>query len=130
MHRRLDSIASRPVVQVGLAGTAQDIGGEFAAWLVQQRERRRSRMALVGYALMALVSVSLLAGWTEARVMRTGHALRSLVKGAPELHAALAEEAGVGHLIERRGLLYIYPTRADFEAEALAWRVRRETGPR
>ena len=70
----------------------------------------------------------LLAGWTEARVMRTGHALRALVKGAPELHAALAEEAGVGHLIERRGLLYIYPGRADFEAEALAWRVRRETG--
>lgn len=70
----------------------------------------------------------LLAGWTEARVMRTGHALRALVKGAPELHAALAEEAGVGHLIERRGLLYIYPSRADFEAEALAWRVRRETG--
>jgi D-amino-acid dehydrogenase len=70
----------------------------------------------------------LLAGWTEARVMKTGHALRALVAGAPELHAALAEEAGVGHLIERRGLLYIYPSRADFEAEALAWRVRRETG--
>lgn len=70
----------------------------------------------------------LLAGWTEARVMRTGHALRALVAGAPELHAALAEEAGVGHLIERRGLLYIYPSRADFEAEALAWRVRGETG--
>jgi len=70
----------------------------------------------------------LLSGWTEARVMRTGHALRALVRNAPELHAALAEEAGVGHLIERRGLLYIYPTRADFEAEALAWRVRRETG--
>ncbi|MDB5415582.1 MAG: amino acid dehydrogenase [Rubritepida sp.] len=70
----------------------------------------------------------LLAGWTEARVMRTGHALRALVAGAPELHAALAEEAGVGHLIQRRGLLYIYPSRADFDAEALAWRVRRETG--
>ena len=27
-----------------LAGAAQDIGGEFAAWLGQQRERRRSRM--------------------------------------------------------------------------------------
>jgi D-amino-acid dehydrogenase len=70
----------------------------------------------------------LASGWTEARVMRTGHALRALVRGAPELHAALAEEAGVGHLIERRGLLYIYPSRADFEAEALAWRVRAETG--
>lgn len=70
----------------------------------------------------------LASGWTEARVMRTGHALRALVRGAPELHAALAEEAGVGHLIERRGLLYIYPSRAAFEAEALAWRVRAATG--
>ncbi|MBB3899010.1 NAD(P)/FAD-dependent oxidoreductase [Roseococcus suduntuyensis] len=70
----------------------------------------------------------LASGWTEGRVMRTGHALRALVRGAPELHAALAEEAGVGHLIERRGLLYIYPSRAAFEAEALAWRVRAETG--
>jgi len=70
----------------------------------------------------------LASGWTEAKVQRTGHALRALVRGAPELHAALAEEAGVGHLIERKGLLYIYPSRADFEAEALSWRVRAETG--
>ena len=72
----------------------------------------------------------LLSGWTEARVLRTGHALRALVVDAPGLHAALAEEAGVGYLIERRGLLYIYPSRVDFQAEALAWRVRRETGVR
>ncbi|MDB5377187.1 MAG: amino acid dehydrogenase [Rubritepida sp.] len=70
----------------------------------------------------------LLSGWTEARVLKTGHALRALVAGAPELHAALAEEAGVGHLVERRGLLYVFPDRAAFEAEALAWRIRAQTG--
>ncbi len=70
----------------------------------------------------------LLAGWTEAKVQKTGHALRALVAGAPGLHAALAEEAGVGHLVERRGLLYVFPDRAAFEAEALAWRVRAQTG--
>ncbi len=70
----------------------------------------------------------LLAGWTEAKVLKTGHALRALVAGAPALHAALAEEAGVGHLVERRGLLYVFPDRAAFEAEALAWRVRAQTG--
>ncbi|TCH97134.1 FAD-dependent oxidoreductase [Roseococcus sp. SYP-B2431] len=70
----------------------------------------------------------LLSGWTEAKVLRTGHALRALVAGAPELHAALAEEAGVGHLVERRGLLYVFPDRAAFEAEALAWRIRAQTG--
>lgn len=70
------------------------------------------------------------AGWTEEKVQRTAHALRPLVEGAPALHAALAEQAGVGHLIERKGLLYIYPSRQDFENEALAWRVRAATGVR
>ncbi|TDH61457.1 FAD-binding oxidoreductase [Dankookia rubra] len=67
-------------------------------------------------------------GWTEARVARTAVALRAILRGAPALHAALAEEAGVGGLIERRGLMYVYPTRAEFEAEAMAWRIRREVG--
>lgn len=70
----------------------------------------------------------LLSGWTEAKVLRTGHALKALIAGAPALHAALAEEAGVGHLVERRGQMYIFPSRANFEADALAWRVRAATG--
>jgi D-amino-acid dehydrogenase len=72
----------------------------------------------------------LLSGWTEARVERTAHALRALLVDAPALHRALAEEAGVGHLIERRGLMYIFPSRAEFEAEAMAWRIRAKTGVR
>ncbi|WP_309139562.1 FAD-binding oxidoreductase [Siccirubricoccus sp. G192] len=67
-------------------------------------------------------------GWTEARVARTARALRAMLQGAPALHAALAEAAGVGHLIERRGLMYVYPSRAEFEAEAMAWRIRRQVG--
>jgi D-amino-acid dehydrogenase len=70
----------------------------------------------------------LASGWTEARVLRTAVALRALLQGSPTLHAALAEEAGVGQLIERRGLMYIYPSRAEFEAEAMAWRIRRQVG--
>jgi D-amino-acid dehydrogenase len=70
----------------------------------------------------------LASGWTEARVLRTAQALRALLQGAPALHAALAEAAGVGHLIERRGLMYIYPSRAEYEAEAMAWRIRRQVG--
>ncbi|WP_043340667.1 NAD(P)/FAD-dependent oxidoreductase [Belnapia moabensis] len=70
----------------------------------------------------------LASGWTEARVLKTAQALRSLLQGSPALHAALAEAAGVGHLIERRGLMYIYPSRAEYEAEAMAWRIRRQVG--
>ncbi|SDB56688.1 NAD(P)/FAD-dependent oxidoreductase [Belnapia rosea] len=70
----------------------------------------------------------LASGWTEARVLRTARALRTLLQGSPALHAALAEAAGVGHLIERRGLMYIYPSRTEFEAEAMAWRIRRQVG--
>lgn len=68
------------------------------------------------------------AGSTVARVEATARALRPLVADAPERHRRLAEEAGVGGLIERRGLLYIFPSRADFEREALAWRLRRDNG--
>lgn len=69
-------------------------------------------------------------GWTWERVAETARALRPLVVDAPALHRALAEEAGVGHLIERRGLIYIYPSRADFEAEAKAWEIRHAVGVR
>lgn len=70
------------------------------------------------------------AGWTWDRVEAAALALRPLVVDAPALHRALAEEAGVGHLIERRGLIYIYPSRADFEAEAKAWEIRGKVGVR
>jgi D-amino-acid dehydrogenase len=68
----------------------------------------------------------LVAGSTEAKVRRIAGAMRPLVEGSPERHLRLAEEAGVAHLIHRNGLLYVFPTRADFEAEALAWQIRRE----
>ena len=42
----------------------------------------------------------------------------------------LAEEAGVGDLITRQGVLFAYPDRAAFEAEALSWRMRRDNGTR
>lgn len=70
------------------------------------------------------------AGWTWPQVESVARALRPLVVDAPALHAALAEEAGVRHLIERRGLIYIYPSRADFEAEAMAWEIRHKVGVR
>jgi len=68
------------------------------------------------------------AGSTMARVEAIARALRPLVADAPERHRALAEEAGVADLIERQGLLYVFPARADFEREALAWRLRRDNG--
>lgn len=72
----------------------------------------------------------LAAGWTEARVEKTALALRSLLVDAPALHQGLARAAGVPELIARQGLLHVYPSRAQFDADALAWRVRRTTGVR
>lgn len=70
------------------------------------------------------------AGATEARVAATARALRPLLLNAPELHRRLAEEAGVGELITRPGVLFVFPARAEFEADGLAWRLRRENGVR
>lgn len=69
-------------------------------------------------------------GWRWEQVEATARALRPLVVDAPRLHAALAEQAGVGHLIERRGLIYIYPSRAEFESEKMAWEIRHKVGVR
>jgi D-amino-acid dehydrogenase len=69
----------------------------------------------------------LLSGWTEARVEETARALRPLLRDAPALHKALAEEAGVADLIERSGVLHIFPSRAPFDAD-LGWRIRRRVG--
>jgi len=72
----------------------------------------------------------LASGWRWGDVAQTAQALRPLVQDAPRLHKVLAEQAGVGHLIERRGLMYIYPSRADFEAERKAWEIRHQVGVR
>ena len=68
------------------------------------------------------------AGWTEAKVEASARAIRPLLAGSPALHRRLAERAGVARLIERRGLMYVYETRAQFEREAMAWRIRRKVG--
>ncbi len=68
------------------------------------------------------------AGWTEAKVEATARAIRPLLADAPALHRRLAERAGVARLIERRGLMYVYENRAQFESEAMAWRIRRKVG--
>jgi D-amino-acid dehydrogenase len=67
-------------------------------------------------------------GSSVAKLQATARALRPLVAQAPERHLALAQEAGVAELIRREGLLYVFPNRAAFEAEALAWQLRRENG--
>lgn len=68
------------------------------------------------------------AGATEARVAATARALKPLLHQAPERHRRLADEAGVGDLINRQGILCVFPSRADFEAERLSWRLRRDNG--
>ncbi|HEY6441139.1 MAG TPA: FAD-dependent oxidoreductase [Acetobacteraceae bacterium] len=70
------------------------------------------------------------AGATEAQVAMTARALRPLLLNAPELHRRLAEEAGVGGLISRQGMLSVFPSRAEFAAEEMEWRLRRENGVR
>ncbi|MGH3184919.1 MAG: NAD(P)/FAD-dependent oxidoreductase, partial [Streptosporangiaceae bacterium] len=70
------------------------------------------------------------AGATMGNVQAIAGALRPLLADAPQRHRRLAATAGVAELIERKGLLYIFPSRADFAADALAWRLRRENGIR
>jgi D-amino-acid dehydrogenase len=70
------------------------------------------------------------AGSTVAKVEATARALAPLLADAPELHRKLAEEAGVAELIRRQGVMFVFPSRADFEAEGTSWRIRRDNGTR
>ncbi len=72
----------------------------------------------------------LLAGSSVSKVERTAKALSTLLADAPARHAALAAEIGRPDLICRDGLLYVFPDRSAFEAEALAWRLRHDNGVR
>ncbi len=68
------------------------------------------------------------AGATAGKVAAIGKALRPLLLDAPRRHRKLAEEAGVGDLITKQGVLFAFPDRAAFEAEALSWSIRRDNG--
>ena len=68
------------------------------------------------------------AGSTAAKVARAARALAPLLADAPARHKRLADEAGVGGLIRRQGVLYPYRDRAAFIAEALIWGIRRDNG--
>lgn len=68
------------------------------------------------------------AGSTVEKVEATARAIAPLLADAPGLHRALAVEAGVGDLIQRNGVLFTFPSRADYEAEATSWRIRADNG--
>ena len=68
------------------------------------------------------------AGSSQAKLRVIARALRPMVHDCPARHKKLAEEAGVGELIQRTGALFVFPSRADFDAEADAWQIRRENG--
>ncbi|OYX86931.1 MAG: amino acid dehydrogenase [Azorhizobium sp. 35-67-5] len=70
----------------------------------------------------------ILAGATVPKVEATARALSALLSDSPLRHKALATEAGLGDLIVQGGLLYPFLSRREFEAEALAWRLRRDNG--
>ena len=68
------------------------------------------------------------AGSTPSKVGAIGKALRPLLFEAPERHRKLAEEAGVADLITKQGVLFAFPDRVAFQAEALSWKVRADNG--
>jgi D-amino-acid dehydrogenase len=70
------------------------------------------------------------AGASIPRVEATARALSRLLRDSPERHQALSQEVGVPELIRREGLLYAYPDKRTFAAEALSWHLRKITGLR
>ncbi len=66
---------------------------------------------------------------TEAKLRTIAAHLRALLVGAPALHAEIAARAGLSHLIDAEcGLMHVYPDRAAYAADAMAWDIRRDLG--
>jgi D-amino-acid dehydrogenase len=118
-------LSSHSVVPPALPGAWRKVPG----WLADPLGPLAVRWRYLPRAMPWLLRY-LAAGWTEARVQRTAHALRSLLADAPQLHLRLAAEAGVPHLIEQRGLLHVYRSREEWLGESLSWRVRQRAGVR
>ncbi|MDQ0017026.1 D-amino-acid dehydrogenase [Variovorax boronicumulans] len=116
-------LSSHSVVPPALPGAWRKVPGWLADPLGPLAVRWRYLPRALPWLLRYLAS-----GWTEARVQRTADALRTLLADAPALHAHLAAEAGVPQLIEQRGLLHAYRSRAEFEDDAMGWRVRGRVG--
>ncbi len=62
------------------------------------------------------------------RVRAQARALRGLLAPALDMHRALAQSVGAGHLIQRSGLLMVYRSAASFAADAGANRLRLDNG--
>ena len=118
-------LSSHSVVPPALPGAWRKVPG----WLADPLGPLAVRWGYLPRAMPWLLRY-LASGWTEARVQRTADALRTLLADAPALHMRLAAEAGVPQLIEQRGLLHAYRSRAEFEGDALGWRVRQRVGVR
>lgn len=69
-----------------------------------------------------------LSGATEARWRRTAGHLHSLLHDAPARHLALAARTGLGDLIRQGGLIYAFPSREAWQAEAAGWQIRAQHG--
>ncbi|MET3910088.1 D-amino-acid dehydrogenase [Bradyrhizobium sp. S3.3.6] len=67
-------------------------------------------------------------GSTIERVGRTAAAISGLISDCAERHRKLAQEADVPDLLQDTSLLHVFRKRSDFDANALAWRLRQQNG--
>jgi D-amino-acid dehydrogenase len=115
-------LSSHSVIPPAEPGTWKKIPG----YLMDPLGPLAIRWSYLPKALPWLVKY-LLSSWTEAQVESTARALRDLLKDAPSLHKTLAMEAGVPELIERHGVMHVFPSRVPFDGD-LGWRIRKRVG--
>jgi D-amino-acid dehydrogenase len=65
---------------------------------------------------------------TKERVAGQARALGALLHDCVGVYRPLIDNAGAGALIRQDGHLMVYPGRAEFEADAAAWRLREASG--
>jgi D-amino-acid dehydrogenase len=116
-------LSSHSVIPPASPGVWKQIPG----WLVDPLGPLTVRWRHLPTALPWLMKY-LGAAWTYAQIEQTAKALRAMLRDAPDCHLTMATAAGVPHLIQKKGLLHVYPTRDDFEKDRRAWQIRQAEG--
>lgn len=79
-------------------------------------------------ALTPWLARFLLAGSSVGKIERTAGFRHALTQGALQRYEAVAEANGLASFFRHDGHLFLYPDRATYEADGLAWGLRRRYG--
>ena len=118
-------LSSHSIIPPATPGVWRQVPGWLTNPLGPLTVRWRYLVKAVPWLLRYLES-----GRTYEQIEQTAKGLRALLRDAPDLHLEMAKIAGVPQLIQKNGLLHVYPSREQFHKDTRLWQIRGNEGVR